>query len=219
MSEGVFLLPRTASTTDANSCRQFAQTTAFGTAGIVIANKPGRLYRLSVSNSNATTSYFVQLHDRAIAPIATNVPIWEERIEAAVATTGKSCVLDFGLNGLYFATGITFALSSTKGVLTLAGAADGTAYALYAAQVSLPVVTLVAAASGSAAGGTAVTITGSGFGGATSAAFGGTNATAFTVVSDTSITCTTAAHAAGLVDVTVTGIGGTGIGRNLFTYV
>ncbi len=218
MSEGVFPIPRT-SGLDSNSCKQFAQTTAFGTAGVVIANKPGRLYRLAVSNSNATTSYYVQLFDRAIAPIATNVPIWEERIEAAVATTGPSCVIDFGgVGGLYFGTGITFALSSTKGVLTLAGATDGTAYALYAAQVALPVVTLVAPTSGTTAGGTNVTITGSGFGGATSAALGGTNITSFVVVSDTSITGVSAAHGAGLVDATVTGIGGTGIGRNLFTY-
>ena len=217
MSEAVFGAARV-SGLDANSPKQFAQTTAFGTAGVVIANKPGRLYRLAVSNSNATTSYYVQLFDKAIAPIATNVPIWEERIEAAVATTGKSCVIDFGLFGLYFGTGIGLALSSTKGVLTLAGATDGTAYALYAAQVALPIVTSVSPATGTAAGGTNVTITGSGFGGATSAALGGTNITSFVVVSDTSITGTSAAHGAALVDATVTGIGGTGIGRNLYTY-
>jgi uncharacterized protein YkwD len=57
---------------------------------------------------------------------------------------------------------------------------------------------------GSAAGGTAVTISGTGFTGATSVKFGTTPAAAFTVVSDTTLTATSPAHAAGTVDVTVT---------------
>ncbi len=132
MSEGVFLRPRIADTADSNSCKQFAQTTAFGTAGITLVAKKGRLYRIVFNNTNATTSYFAQLHDKATAPVNTDVPIWEERLVAAVSTTGGSTVIDFGLNGLYFANGISFALSSTKGALTLALATDGTAYALYA---------------------------------------------------------------------------------------
>ncbi|MFF8770826.1 beta strand repeat-containing protein [Kitasatospora sp. NPDC015120] len=72
-----------------------------------------------------------------------------------------------------------------------------------------PAVTGLAPTSGSTAGGTAVTLTGSGFTGATAVAFGATAAASFTVNSDTSITATAPAHAAGTVDVTVTTPGGT----------
>ncbi len=53
------------------------------------------------------------------------------------------------------------------------------------------------------AGGTAVTITGTGFLAGATVSLGGTPATGVTVVSSTSITATTPAHAAGAVDVVV----------------
>jgi uncharacterized protein YkwD len=57
---------------------------------------------------------------------------------------------------------------------------------------------------GTAAGGTAVTISGAGFTGASSVKFGTTAATTFTVVNDTTITAVSPAHAVGAVDITVT---------------
>jgi uncharacterized protein with beta-barrel porin domain len=63
-----------------------------------------------------------------------------------------------------------------------------------------------------------VTITGSGFTGATAVTFGGTTATSFTVNGDTTITATTQAHAAGAVAVAVTAPGGTASLPNGFTY-
>jgi len=57
--------------------------------------------------------------------------------------------------------------------------------------------------SGSEAGGTVVTITGTGFLGATGVNFDGTPGTEFTVVNDTTITVTSPAHAVGTVDVVV----------------
>ncbi|MGE0601944.1 MAG: IPT/TIG domain-containing protein [Dehalococcoidia bacterium] len=67
-----------------------------------------------------------------------------------------------------------------------------------------PTVTSLAPTSGTTAGGTTVVITGTGFTGATGVAFGATPATDFDVDSDTQITATSPAHAAGTVDVLVT---------------
>ncbi len=67
-----------------------------------------------------------------------------------------------------------------------------------------PTVSAIAPTSGTANGGTAVTITGTGFLAGATVKLGGTSATGVTVVSSTSITATTAAHAAGAVSVVVT---------------
>lgn len=82
-----------------------------------------------------------------------------------------------------------------------------------------PAITTVSPTSGGTVGGTSVTITGSGLSGATAVSFGGTPAASFAVVNDTTITATTAAHAAGVVDVTVVTPAGTATRANSFTYV
>jgi len=66
-----------------------------------------------------------------------------------------------------------------------------------------PTFSHISPTSGPAAGGTVVTLTGSGFTGATSVSFGGVPGTSVTVVSAGQITAVTPAHAAGVVDVTV----------------
>ncbi|MCC7072452.1 MAG: IPT/TIG domain-containing protein [Deltaproteobacteria bacterium] len=65
------------------------------------------------------------------------------------------------------------------------------------------VVTAVAPSSGDAAGGTVVTVSGRGFSGASALSFGGTAATDLVVLSDTELTATTPAGAAGPVAVRV----------------
>ncbi len=67
-----------------------------------------------------------------------------------------------------------------------------------------PSVTAISPNSGSINGGTAVSITGTGFLAGATVRLGGTAATGVTVVSSTSITATTAASAAGAADVVVT---------------
>jgi hypothetical protein len=74
--------------------------------------------------------------------------------------------------------------------------------------VAVPVVSKVSPASGSPAGGTSVTITGSGFTGATAVAFGGVAASNVVVVSGTKTTASSPAHAAATTNVRVTGPGG-----------
>jgi hypothetical protein len=71
----------------------------------------------------------------------------------------------------------------------------------------VPAVTAISPANGTSLGGTVVTITGSGFIGASAVNFGATTAT-FTITSDTSITAVSPATSAGTVDVSVTTPGG-----------
>ena len=75
--------------------------------------------------------------------------------------------------------------------------------------VAVPAVTKLAPRKGPAAGGTSVTITGTGFNEVTAVKFGATPAASFTVVSPTSITATSPAGAVGRVDVTVVAKAGT----------
>lgn len=85
--------------------------------------------------------------------------------------------------------------------------------------VAAPVVTGVSPASGPLAGGTSVTITGSGFTGATAVKFGSAAASSFTVNSDASITAAApAAVGVGPVDVTVTTPSGTSATRSADQY-
>lgn len=83
---------------------------------------------------------------------------------------------------------------------------------------AVPVISAVNPLQGAAAGGDVVTISGSGFMGATSVNFAATPATGITVVSDKQITATSPAGTAGAsVQVTVTTKAGTGTGGR-FTY-
>lgn len=77
----------------------------------------------------------------------------------------------------------------------------------------------ISPATGVAAGGTAVTIKGSNLSGATAATVGGVAVTAFTVVSDSTITATTGAHATGVVDLVVTDDSGPVTSVGAYTYV
>ena len=81
-------------------------------------------------------------------------------------------------------------------------------------------MTAVSPATGGTAGGAVVTITGSGFTGATGVYFGAAAASSFTVNADGRVTATAPAEAAGTVDITVTSAGGTSAtsSADQFTY-
>ncbi|MCA9843096.1 MAG: IPT/TIG domain-containing protein [Dehalococcoidia bacterium] len=83
-----------------------------------------------------------------------------------------------------------------------------------------PNITGVSPTGGPTAGGTVVTITGSGFTGVTAVSFGAIAATSFTFVSDTSITATSPAQALGTVHIRVSAPGGTSpeVNADRFTY-
>ena len=104
---------------------------------------------------------------------------------------------------------------STPGGTSATSSADQFTY------VAAPTVTSLSVTSGAAAGGTTVTITGTGFTGATAVHFGGTAAAAFVVNSPTTISAVSPAVSAGTVDVTVTSPGGTSATSSAdeFTYI
>jgi hypothetical protein len=90
----------------------------------------------------------------------------------------------------------------------------------YSSAPVVPVVSAVSPSSGSTAGGTSVTITGSGFAGATAVTFGGSAGTNVVVLSDTSITVTSPAHAVAVTNVRVTAPAGQSavVSADQFTY-
>ncbi|GGX78802.1 IPT/TIG domain-containing protein [Streptomyces anandii] len=85
----------------------------------------------------------------------------------------------------------------------------GTSNPLSFTFVASPSVTGLTPLQGPVSGGTTVTVTGTGFTGATAVGFDGIPAASFTVDSATQITAVTPAHAAGAAAVTVTTPGGT----------
>jgi hypothetical protein len=95
---------------------------------------------------------------------------------------------------------------TTPGGTSAATSADR--YSYVSPPPATPTVSGVSPSSGPTGGGTSVSISGTGFTGATAVRFGGTEATAFTVTSDTAITATTPAGS-GTTDVVVTTAGGT----------
>ena len=80
-------------------------------------------------------------------------------------------------------------------------------------------LTNVSPSSGPASGGTGVTLTGTGLTGATSVTFGGTAATGVNVVSSTTVTAVTPAHATGAVNVVITTPSGSATDTNGYTYL
>lgn len=142
----------------------------------------------------------------------------------ASANIGGASVSSFAYASTTTATGVTTAggpgLYSVNVAKTGATTATGTNLYRY---VTPPAVSSVSSNVGPIGGGQAVTVTGTGFTGASlsnvsSVTFGGTAATSIVVVNDTTITCVTPAHAAGAVNVVATNTYGSGTGTNVYTY-
>jgi uncharacterized delta-60 repeat protein/LPXTG-motif cell wall-anchored protein len=87
-----------------------------------------------------------------------------------------------------------------------------------AAPVPVPTVTSVSPTSGSTAGGTAITITGTNLGSALTVTVGSAACTNVVVVSATSITCTTPPGTAGTASIIVTAGSQSNVANTLFTY-
>ncbi len=85
--------------------------------------------------------------------------------------------------------------------------------------VAAPALDSISPTDGPAAGGTTVTLTGTGLTGTTAVTFDGVPATGVLVVNDSTVTATTPLHVAGAVDVSVTTPFGSDTLANAFTYV
>ena len=156
----------------------------------------------SVTYSNGL---FVVLSDDAVATSSDGSNWIIQNIPAATylwaVTYGNDLYVMVGLNGVGGYHGVAMAMSSPAGVVA-----------------SAPTVSAINPVYGVTAGGTAVTLTGTGFTGATAVSIGDAAATNVTVVSDTSLTATTPAHAAGTASVLVTTPAGTNAANSLFSY-
>lgn len=131
-----------------------------------------------------TTGYGSQSPSQAVGGGSSDVTV-------SADVTGLSCntLYHFRLTATNFSTG------------------NGSDRTFTTASCAQPTVVSISPAFGPAAGGTAVTIVGSNFSNGATVTVGGTAATGVVVVNATTITATTAAHAAGLVDVKVANSG------------
>lgn len=122
MSEGVFLLPRVSDDQSGNGIpllKHASPTTAVGTAGVNISTKQGRLYKIRVVNTAASTNYYVMLVDKATAPVNGDSPKYTITVKAASDAEDR-----WDMYGLYFANGCGLAISTTANVVTLAATSD-----------------------------------------------------------------------------------------------
>ena len=196
---------------------------AAGTASVVVTTPSG---------SNAANTLFT--YAAPVPPSVTGVS------PSSGSTSGGTSVTITGTNFIG-ATGVTFGGTAATGVTVVnattitattpakaAGTASvvvttpggsNTANTLYTYVTPAPTVASISPNSGSTAGGTSVTITGTNFTGATAVTFGGNAATNVTVVNSTTITATTPAGTAGTASVIVTTPGGSNAANSLYTYI
>jgi hypothetical protein len=187
---------------------------------------PPGYYLVFLLNSNGVPSVaaFTQLGASSAAPAPTLTSISPT---SGTASGGKTVTI----TGTGFLTGATVSLggtaatgvtvvSSTSITATTAAHAAGAVNVVvtntdaqsgtlangytYTASNPAPTVTAITPSTGTTGGGTAVTITGTGFLTGATVSLGGTAATGVTVANSTTINATTAAHAAGAVNVVVT---------------
>jgi hypothetical protein len=122
-----------------------------------------------------------------------------------VTSSGLGAIATDNVNNHFYARFVT------EGKVRVGSQVDGLS--------NLPTVTAISPATGSTAGGTSVTISGTNLTGATAVTIGGTAATGVTVDSPTQITATTPAGTAGSASVLVTTPAGTNVANTLFTYI
>ena len=203
---------------------QITATTPAGSAGAVT---------VTVTNSNGLSGSLASAFTYVLPPTVTGIS------PNSGSTAGGTAVTITGTN---FVTGATVTFGSkaatnvvvvsgtqitattpagSAGAVTVTVTVSGQSGSLATGftYVVAPTVSSVSPNSGPAAGGTAVTITGTNFAAGATVTFGSTAATNVVVVNSTTITATTPAGSAGPVTVAVTVNGQSGSLASAFTYV
>ena len=200
-------------------------TTPAGSAGAV---------NVTVTNIGSQSGSLTNGYTYVVAPTVSSVS------PSTGSTAGGTAVTITGTNfatgatvtfGSAAATNVTVVSSTTITATTPAGSAGAVTVTVTNTggqsgnltngftYVAPPTVSSVSPNTGSTAGGTAVTITGTNFVSGTAVKFGSGSATNVVVVNATTITATTPAGSAGAVTVTVTVSGQSGSLTNGYTYV
>ncbi|MGU3495071.1 IPT/TIG domain-containing protein [Xanthobacteraceae bacterium A53D] len=210
-------------------------------SGMQVVYQPARNYHgMDNFSYTATNAGGTSAPAAVIVQVAPPDPVVDSIDPTTGPTRGGTSVV-FSGSGLSTTTSVTFGgvpatiSSSTDSTLTvvapphvagsvsvvISGAGDTLQFNNAFSYIPQPVPTVTTAmpSAGSTAGGTVVTLSGSGFTNAMAVTFGGAAAMSFSVNSDTSITAVTPPHAAGSVNVAVTSAGGTGTLASAFTYV
>jgi len=223
----------TTATYTINSNTQITATSPAGAAGtvdITVTNPSGT----SPTSAADQFTYVAAPTVTAVSPTSgaaaggATVTITGTGFSAAAATGavkfgGTTATYAINSNTQITATSPAGAAGTVDITVTTAGGTSATSAADQFTYIGAPTVTAVSPTAGPTAGGTTVTITGAGFSAAAATGavkFGAATAT-YTINSNTQITATSPAGAAGTVDITVTTAGGTSAtsAADQFTYV
>lgn len=163
----------------------------------VVYNNENRSSSLTFSHSSDDMNWTdVMALDEATPEAADGMPMWNG--------TTKSTTINFASP---LADGSHYYLRWSTDDVSGSGSRDefglDNIVLTASAASATPAITSISPTSGSTAGGTTVTITGTDLSGVNAVTFGGTAATNVSVVNDTTITCDTPAGSAGMVDVVV----------------
>jgi hypothetical protein len=217
----------TAATTFAvNSATQITATSPAGTGTVDV-----RVTTVGGTSTTTAGDQFTYIPAPAVTSISptsgpaaggTVVTITGTNFTGATGVTfGATAAASFTVNSATSITATSPVGTSTVDIrVTTLGGTSATSAADQFTYIAAPVVTSIAPIAGPLAGGTSVTISGTGFTGTTAVTFGATPATGVTVNSATSITATSPAGT-GTVDVRVTAPGGTSLTSpaDQFSYV
>lgn len=195
-----------------NNNLHITQASPITTATITVTGSP---LMLTTNGPSGTLT----INNTSLVVTATNIMsnFTNTALNGYVVETGNTCasVLPQGSCTLTYTPGSTV-VSQTDFPI------QGTNTNVITAAIQIDAgmtLTSVSPASGSAAGGTGITLTGSGFTGTTSVKFGEIDATAITVVDSGTVTAVTPPHAAGAVDVIITSLSGSATLTNGYTYL
>lgn len=97
-------------------------------AAAAVKGAAGNVYAVTCANANAAVRY-LQLHNKATAPVNPEVPLLEFKIPAS--SDIRIGAEFFSANGLHFSTGIAFGFSTTSGTYTAGTAGEQVTQVVY----------------------------------------------------------------------------------------